>query len=82
MIRSRLQDAELQREQYYAALVAAESQVERLRSHESSSAQGTAVELKRGESEERQKPFSPAVSGSVNWWEFDSSDASFSISNI
>lgn len=60
VIRSRLQDAELQREQYYDALVAAESQVERLRSHESSSAQGTAVELKRGESEERQKPFSPA----------------------
>lgn len=74
LMRLELQDCAAQRDSYHDALIAAENRFER-------SLSGTVVALEartppekgasNGEKEDTQrKPSSPAVSGSVHWWEF------------
>jgi E3 ubiquitin-protein ligase BRE1 len=74
VMRVRLEDSEVQRDKYHAALVATENRLDRLRS-------GTVLKMQsRGPTDEQEpkeeaieepqrKPSSPAVSGSVDWWE-------------
>jgi E3 ubiquitin-protein ligase BRE1 len=73
-MRLELQDCATRRDSYHDALIAAENRFER-------SLSGTVVTLEaraapgkeasNGEKEDTQrKPSSPAVSGSVHWWEF------------
>jgi hypothetical protein len=77
-MRVKLEDVETQRDKYLATLVATENRLDRLRS-------GTVLKMQsRGATHEKelkeevieepqQKPSSPEVSGSVDWWEFCSS---------
>jgi len=77
-MRVRLEDSEVQRDKYHEILVTAENRLDRLQS-------GTVLKMQsRGAMNEHEpkvevieepqrKPSSPAVSGSVNWWEFWSS---------
>jgi E3 ubiquitin-protein ligase BRE1 len=73
-MRVKLEDSEVQRDKYHTALVATENRLDRLGS-------GTVLKMQsRGAMPEQEpkeevieepqrKPSSPAVSGSVNWWE-------------
>lgn len=73
-MRVKLEDSEVRRDNYYATLVATENRFHRLQS-------GTVLKMQSREATHKQetkeevleepqrKPSSPAVSGSVNWWE-------------
>lgn len=73
-MRVKLEDSEVQRDKYHTSLVASENRLDRLRS-------GTVLKIQsRGAmheqepkeemiEEQQRQPSSPAVSGSVDWWD-------------
>ncbi|TFK73913.1 hypothetical protein BDN72DRAFT_136978 [Pluteus cervinus] len=65
IIQKRFEDSEAQRDQVYAALLAAESRVERMMAESTQTQQAMKqVEVKKDASEEPQKPFSPEQAAS------------------
>ena len=70
LLRARLKDSEALKEQYHTALIAAENRVERARSSTVTEMEKRIAVNRDGSEEPQRKPSSPAVSGSVHWWEF------------
>jgi hypothetical protein len=79
-MRVKLEDLETQRDKYLETLVATENRLDRLRSGTVLKMQSRGVLHEKEPKEEvieepQRKPSSPEVSGSVDWWEFCSSES-------